>query len=315
MNSSVLREGTLTFSYELMGVSFCSHTPQKRERISIGAASAKKLGAEGAFVVVSDIDPTPAEETASAIRKAGGKAIAVPGDVTDPAFASQLVKATLDSSGGLDIIVNSAGYAWDSVIQNMTDKQWYAMLDVHTTAPFRLLREAFSHFIRDAAKKEQAEYGVANPRKVVNVSSVSALYGIPGQANYSAAKAGIIGMTKALSREWGRYNINVNCACFGFIETRMTAPKKSAEKLLRGGEEVHLGIPEHLRHQARSLIPLGRTGTPEDAAGPIFFLASPLADFGTTPLGYCWRRRLQIEKGMFWAKHFLVSSSYVRSYL
>jgi 3-oxoacyl-[acyl-carrier protein] reductase len=153
------------------------------------------------------------------------------------------------------------------------------MLDVHTTAPFRILREAFSHFIRDAAKKEQAAYGVANPRKVVNVSSVSALYGIPGQANYSAAKAGIIGMTKALSREWGRYNINVNCACFGFIETRMTAPKKNAETVQRAGEEIHLGIPEHLRHQARSLIPLGRTGTPEDAAGPIFFLASPLADF------------------------------------
>jgi len=245
----------------------------------IGAASAKKLGMEGAFVVVSDIDPTPAEETVAAIRKAGGTAITVPGDVTDPAFPSQLVKATLDSFGGLDIIVNSAGYAWDSVIQNMTDKQWSAMLDVHTTAPFRLLREAFSYFIRDAAKKEQAEYGVANPRKVVNVSSVSALYGIPGQVNYSAAKAGIIGMTKALSREWGRYNINVNCACFGFIETRMTAPKKTAEKLQRDGEEIHLGIPEHLRHQARSLIPLGRTGAPEDAAGPIFFLASPLADF------------------------------------
>src|SRR5437667_10632206 len=157
----------------------------------IGAASAKKLGAEGAVVVVSDIDPTPAEETVAAIRKAGGKAIAVPGDVTDPAFPAHLVKTTVDAFGGLDIIVNSAGYAWDSVIQNMTDKQWYAMLDVHTTAPFRLLREAFLYFIRDAAKHEHATNGVANPRKVVNITSVSALYGIPGQVNYSAGKAAI----------------------------------------------------------------------------------------------------------------------------
>jgi 3-oxoacyl-[acyl-carrier protein] reductase len=245
----------------------------------IGAATAKKLGAEGASVVVSDIDPTPAEETVAAIRKAGGSAIAVVGDVTDPAFAHRLIKATLDSFDGLDIIVNSAGYAWDSVMQNMTDKQWYAMLDVHVTAPFRILREAFVTFMRDAAKKEQAEQGVANPRKIVNITSVSALYGIPGQANYSAGKAGIIGMTKTLSREWGRYNIYVNCACFGFIETRMTAPKKTAEKVVRDGEEIHLGIPEHLRHQAKSLIPLGRAGTPEDAAGPIFFLVSPLSDF------------------------------------
>jgi len=245
----------------------------------IGAAAAKKLAAEGASVVVSDIDPTPAEETVAAIRKAGGRAIAVVGDVTDPAFPSQLIKATLHSFGGLDIIVNSAGYTWDAVMQNMSDKQWYAMLDVHTTAPFRILREAFSSFIRHAAKQEQAANGMANPRKVINVTSVSALYGIPGQANYSAAKAGVIGMTKTLSREWGRYNIQVNCACFGYIETRLTARKEAAEKLERHGEEIMLGIPEHLRHQAKALIPLGRAGTPEDAAGPIFFLASPLSDF------------------------------------
>ncbi len=245
----------------------------------IGAASAKKLGAEGASVVVSDIDPTPAEETVAAIRKAGGRAIAVVGDVTNPAFPHHLIKATLDSFGGLDIIVNSAGYTWDAVMQNMTDKQWHAMLDVHTTAPFRILREAFSSFIRHAAKEEQANNGLANPRKVINVTSVSALYGIPGQANYSAAKAGLIGMTKTLSREWGRFNIQVNCVCFGFIETRLTARKDAGEHLDRDGEKVTLGIPEHLRHQAKSLIPLGRVGTPEDAAGPIFFLASPLSDF------------------------------------
>src|SRR6202790_1571709 len=110
----------------------------------IGAAAAKLFAAEGALVVVSDLDPNPAEETARAIRAAGGKAIVVAGDVTDPAFPKQLIQATLDSYSGLDIIVNNAGYTWDAVIQNMTDKQWYAMLDVHTTAPFRILREASS---------------------------------------------------------------------------------------------------------------------------------------------------------------------------
>src|SRR5437588_4327246 len=121
----------------------------------IGAATAEMLGAEGASVVVSDLDPTPAEESAAAINAAGGKAVVVAGDVTDPAFPAQLIQATLDSFGGIDIIVNNAGYTWDAVIQNMTDKQWYAMLDVHTTAPFRILRAA-TQFIRDASRREEA---------------------------------------------------------------------------------------------------------------------------------------------------------------
>src|SRR2546427_12141208 len=159
----------------------------------IGAATAKMFGAEGASVVVSDLDPAPAEETAAAIRATGGKAVVVPGDVTDPAFPAQLIKATLDSFGGIDIIVNNAGYTWDAVIQNMTDKQWYAMIDVHTTAPFRILREA-SHFIRDAARKEQAVNGRANARKVINVSSVSRVYGNAGQANSPTARARVTGL-------------------------------------------------------------------------------------------------------------------------
>jgi 3-oxoacyl-[acyl-carrier protein] reductase len=244
----------------------------------IGAAAAKLFAAEGASVIVSDLDPAPAEETAGAIRGAGGKAAIVPGDVTDPAFPAQLVKATLDAFGGIDIIVNNAGYTWDGVIQNMTDKQWYAMLDVHTTAPFRILREA-SSFIRDAAKKEQAAQGIANPRKVVNVTSVSGVYGNAGQVNYSTAKAGITGLTKTLAKEWGRYNVQVNCVCYGFIETRLTAAKEQAEKVQRGGEEIQLGVPDQMRQMAPMLIPLGRPGTPEEAAGPMLFLASPLANY------------------------------------
>jgi 3-oxoacyl-[acyl-carrier protein] reductase len=244
----------------------------------IGAATAKMFAAEGASVVVSDLDPAPAEETAAAIRAAGGKAVVVSGDVTDPAFPSQLIQATLTSFGGIDIIVNNAGYTWDAVIQNMTDKQWYAMLDVHTTAPFRILREA-SQFIREAAKKEQAVNGRANPRKVINVTSVSGVYGNAGQANYSTAKAGITGLTKTLAKEWGRYNVQVNCVCYGFIETRLTASKESAEKLVREGEEVQLGVPDQMRQMAPLLIPLGRPGTPEEAAGPVLFLASPLSNY------------------------------------
>jgi 3-oxoacyl-[acyl-carrier protein] reductase len=244
----------------------------------IGAATAKMFGAEGASVVVSDLDPAPAEETAAAIRTAGGKAVVVAGDVTDPAFPAQLIKATLDSFGDIDIIVNNAGYTWDAVIQNMTDKHWYAMLDVHTTAPFRILREA-SQFIREAAKKEQAANGRANPRKVVDVTSVSGVYGNAGQANYSTAKAGVTGLTKTLAKEWGRYNVQVNCVCYGFIETRLTAPKESAEKVVREGEEVQLGVPDQMRQMAPLLIPLGRPGTPEEAAGPVLFLASPLSNY------------------------------------
>jgi 3-oxoacyl-[acyl-carrier protein] reductase len=244
----------------------------------IGAAAARMFGAEGALVVVSDLDPAPAEETAAAIQNAGGKAIVVAGDVTDPAFPKQLISATLDNFGGFDIIVNNAGYTWDGVIQNMTDKQWYAMLDVHTTAPFRILREA-SAFIRDAAKKEQAAHGRANPRKVVNVSSVSGVYGNAGQVNYSTAKAGITGLTKTMAKEWGRYNVQVNCVCYGFIDTRLTAAKESAEKVVRDGEEIALGVPDQMRQMAPMLIPLGRPGTPEEAAGPMLFLASPLSNY------------------------------------
>ncbi|HEU5228726.1 MAG TPA: SDR family NAD(P)-dependent oxidoreductase [Ktedonobacteraceae bacterium] len=244
----------------------------------IGAAAAQLFASEGAAVVVSDLDPAPAEETAATIRNAGGKSIVVAGDVTDPAFPDQLIKSTLDAFGGIDIIVNNAGYTWDAVIQNMTDKQWYAMIDVHLTAPFRILRAA-SAFIRDAAKKEQAAEGQARPRKVVNVSSVSGVYGNAGQVNYSAGKAGITGVTKTLAKEWGRYNVQVNCVCYGFIDTRLTAAKEKGETTTREGEQVSLGVPEQMRQLGAMMIPLGRPGTPDEAAGPMLFLASPLSNY------------------------------------
>jgi 3-oxoacyl-[acyl-carrier protein] reductase len=244
----------------------------------IGAAAARLFAGEGAAVIVSDLDPAPAEETTGAIRSAGGKASAIAGDVTNPDFPAQLIKGTLDAYGGIDIIVNCAGYTWDAVIQNMSDKQWYAMLDVHLTAPFRILREA-SQYIRESAKKEQAANGRAKARKIINVSSVSGVYGNAGQVNYSAGKAGITGVTKTLAKEWGRYNVQVNCVCYGFIDTRLTASRDQGEKTERDGEEVALGIPDQMRQMGAIMIPLGRPGTPEDAAGPMLFLASPLSDY------------------------------------
>jgi 3-oxoacyl-[acyl-carrier protein] reductase len=244
----------------------------------IGAATAKLFAEHGAATVVSDLDANPAEETAAAIQSAGGQALVVPGDVTDPAFPRQLIAATLERFGGLDILVNNAGYTWDAVIQNMTDRQWYAMLDVHLSAPFRILREA-STYLREAARREQAASGRANPRKVINVSSVSGVYGNAGQVNYSAGKAGIVGVTLTLAKEWGRYNVQVNAVCYGFIETRLTAAREHAQTIQRDGEEISLGVPDAMRQMAPMLIPLGRPGTPEEAAGPMLFLASSLSDY------------------------------------
>ncbi len=178
----------------------------------IGQAIALKLASEGAKLVVNDLDAGPTQETIAKIRALGSDAISCDGDVTAPDFGARIVKTTLDAYGGIDIIVNNAGYAWDGVIQKMSDEQWYAMLDVHATAPFRILRAA-SDFIRNAAKKEKDEGRGVN-RKVVNISSIAGLYGNAGQMGYSAGKAAIVGMTKTMAKEWGRYRVNVNCVAF-----------------------------------------------------------------------------------------------------
>jgi 3-oxoacyl-[acyl-carrier protein] reductase len=245
----------------------------------IGRATAELFAAHGARVVVNDLEEEVAEETASAIRKHGGEAIAVAGSITDPAFPDRLLRATIERLGTLDVIVNNAGYTHDGVIHKMSDQQWQAMIDVHLTGPFRLLRAASAYW-RDWAKAE-AEAGKRVMRKVVNVSSTSGVAGNAGQVNYSAGKMGIVGVTKTLAREWGRLNINVNAVAYGFIETRLTAAKDRAHKEEIDGQLVEIGIPEEMRQRARATVPLGRAGTPEEAAGPVLFLASPLADYVT----------------------------------
>jgi 3-oxoacyl-[acyl-carrier protein] reductase len=244
----------------------------------IGQAIALKLAREGARIMVNDLDPGPADETIAKIRALGSDARSCIGDVTAPDFGTRVVKDTLDAFGGIDIIVNNAGYAWDGVIQKMTDEQWYAMLDVHATAPFRILRAA-SDFIRSAAKKEKEE-GRSFNRKVVNISSIAGMFGNAGQMGYSAGKAAIVGMTKTMSKEWGRYQVNVNCVAFGLIQTRMTQPVGSGAAVAKiGAREVKMGIQPEFIEFMNKMIPLGRGGTPEEAAGAVYLMCIPESDY------------------------------------
>ncbi|MBL8385653.1 MAG: SDR family oxidoreductase [Burkholderiales bacterium] len=244
----------------------------------IGRACAIKLAAEGARVVVNDLDAAPAADVVAAIRAGGGEAIAVPGSVTEDGFAERFVAAAVDTWGGLDIIVNNAGFTWDSVIQKMTDEQFDAVLDVHLKAPFRILRAA-AGVIREAAKRDAAA-GREVFRKVVNVSSISGTQGNAGQTNYSTAKAGITGMTRTLAREWGRYKVNVNAVAFGYIVTRMTQAVEGGPATLDvGGRAIPAGIPAQQVRMMEAGIPLGRGGTAEEAADAIYLLCTPEANY------------------------------------
>ncbi|SFP52998.1 SDR family NAD(P)-dependent oxidoreductase [Variovorax sp. 770b2] len=243
----------------------------------IGRAIALKLASEGARIVVNDLDAEPAEETVQAIRAAGGQAVACTGSVSAPDFAERFIGTAVNEYKGLDIIVNNAGYTWDSVVQKMTDEQWYAMIDVHLTAPFRILRAA-QPVIRALAKAE-GEAGQRVVRKVVNISSVAGLFGNAGQTNYSTAKAGIVGMTQTLAKEWGRMNVTVNCVAFGFIQTRLTASTAEAATAHIEGREIKVGVNPGLLAMMEQSIPLGRGGTPEEAAGAVYLLCAPESDY------------------------------------
>ncbi len=244
----------------------------------IGAAAARLFAQHGAHVVVTDIDPAPAEETAAAIKAAGGSALALPADVTDAGGIEELIGQTVNTFGGIDILVNNAGYTWDGMMHKMNDQQWEAMLAIHLTAPFRIIRAAVP-YMREAAKKEKDQSGQAKARKIINISSTSGTRGNIGQANYAAGKAGIIGLTKTLSKEWGSFNIQVNAVAFGFIDTRLTQADESGDFTEREGNRIKLGIPDQMRQMAFMMIPAGRAGTPDEAAGPLLFFASELSNY------------------------------------
>ncbi len=241
----------------------------------IGRATAERFISEGAKVLINDIDGDVAEQAASEIE---GETAVFAGDLTEPGVPEELVAAAIDAFGEVDIIVNNAGYTWDGVVHRMTDEQFQAMLDIHTIVPFRVVRAIAPHW-REAAKAERNE-GVERFRKIVNVSSISGTMGNAGQVNYSAAKAGVVGFTKTLAKEWGGFKINCNAVAFGFIETRLTQAKEKGETLEVGdGEQVELGIPEQMRAMASAIIPLGRPAQPEEAAAPVLFLSSELSNY------------------------------------
>lgn len=251
----------------------------------IGRAIAKRLASAGACVMVNDLDEAMLRESEAEIAHPR-RVQHVQGDLTDPAIPAAVVEATLDAFGAIDIIVNNAGYSWDNVIQKTTDEQFQAMLDIHLVTPFRLLRAA-STFIREAAKKEIAG-GQRVMRKVVNITSIAGTDGNPGQAGYSSGKAGVIGLTKTLAKEWGRYNVNVNAVGFGLIQTRLiqdlNAPDASMEM---HGHHIRLGVQPTLLESVKSACPLGRLGTPEEAAGAVLFFCSPLSDYVTGEVLIC----------------------------
>ena len=240
----------------------------------IGRATAELLAAHGARVLINDLDADLAQQTADEIA---GETVVYGGDLTKPGAPDELVKTAVDAWGRLDIVINNAGYTLDAPVHKMSDEWFQRMLDIHTIVPFRVLRAAAPH-LREPAKAEKAR-GEEVFRKVVNVSSISGTFGNAGQANYAAGKAGVIGLTKTLAKEWGQFKINVNAVAFGWIETRLTATKDEENVWEVEGEKVQLGIPAGAKAMAPMIVPIGRPGTAAEAAGPVLFLCTEWANF------------------------------------
>ena len=250
----------------------------------IGRAIVHRLVSAGANVLACDLDQKALQETQASARNSERVAL-ICGDLMEPAFPQQIVDAALKSFASIDIVVNCAGFSWDGVIQKTSDEQFLAMLNIHIMAPFRLLRAA-SDYLRATAKRETAA-GQRVMRKVVNITSISGTEGNPGQAGYAAGKAGVIGLTKTLAKEWGRYNINVNAVGFGLIQTRMTQPLTPEGKINMAGKEIPIGVQPAMLDSIAAACPLGRIGTPEEAAGAVLFFCSPLSDYVTGEVLIC----------------------------
>lgn len=251
----------------------------------IGASAALQFAEYGANVVVNDLDNGMAEETVHAIQARGGQAIALAGDVTAADFPEKLMQEAVDRFGRLNVLVNNAGYTWDGMAHKISDEQWHAVLDVHLSAPFRMIRAAAPHLREAAAAELESGSGTCN-RCIVNVSSTSGLHGNIGQANYAAGKMGVVGLTKTIAKEWGPLGIRCNAVAFGFIDTRLTRAQEVQEESIKiDGREVVLGIPQKVRtmldKDIRLRIPLGRPATEEEAAAGIVLIASPLASYIT----------------------------------
>jgi len=244
----------------------------------IGAETARLFANEGAKVVISDIDAAKATKVSEEINAAGGQATAIPGDMLNDQYINELVKKAAEfGNGKIHIIVNNAGYTWDGVIHKTTDKQWDTIIALHNTAPFKLVRAAAPYFrVKDG-----------EPRCIVNISSTSGIHGNAGQANYALAKAGVVGLTKTIAKEWGpAFGVRANTVAFGYIMTRLTAAKEEGAFILTpDGEKVALGIPQAQkagREQGADAfkdIPLGRPGTATEAASAVLAVVSPLFSY------------------------------------
>jgi 3-oxoacyl-[acyl-carrier protein] reductase len=253
----------------------------------IGLAIAQKLAGAGAAVVLTDVDAEALDRARVQIEKSvSGTATTIAGDLTGADFPQAVVDKALDTYGSVDILVNNAGYTWDNVIQKTTDAQFQAMLDIHVVAPFRMLRAA-SSWLRETAKKEAQSHQRVT-RKVVNITSISGTDGNAGQAGYSSGKAAVVGLTKTMAKEWGRYQVTVNAVGFGLIDTRLIRPTEDPDTDIAIGERrVRVGMQAQIRDQVMKLVPLGRLGTPEDAANAAFFFCSPLSDYVTGEVLIC----------------------------
>jgi 3-oxoacyl-[acyl-carrier protein] reductase len=236
----------------------------------IGRATAIRFAREGAAVVANDVDAEPVEETATLVKEAGGEAMVSTENTVDLVAAGRLMSAAAERFGRIDILVNNAGITRDKTFHNLDDELWDFVLDVNLRTAFHATLAAMP-YLREVAKREIAEHGQpAYHRKITFTTSVAALVGNAGQANYTAAKGAIVALMKTLARELGPFRINVNAVAPGFIETRLTAAKQE-------GQDI--GIPEQVRQMALMLIALQRYGEPEDVANAHLFLASAEADY------------------------------------
>ena len=243
----------------------------------IGQSIVQKLANEGAQVIANDLDAAPLAESVGKLTQQGLTVHPLAGDITEQATSEALVSAALELHGDLHIVVNNAGYIWNSAAVKHTDEQWQAMLDVHATGPFRLLREAGHHFRQQTSTDPPGRL-----RKIVNVSSISGIYGAATQVAYSSAKAAVVGMTKTLAREWGRYHVTVNCVALGYIDTRLIETFEDQPNRVTIKDRDHpVGLTAAQRESAKGMAALGRLGRPEDAANAVYLLCIPESDFIT----------------------------------